>query len=228
MRRAHAFLLVSTVVLAACDSEVVQIGTGGMGTTSANSTVTNATVTSTTAASTQQATTTVGTTGPSTGSFMSGDCDAACTKVEACGAPAGQCQQNIDCNQPQGACLADCINDPNIDCMEIFQAFQNQSGPFYDCAQTCQGTMSTGTGTMTTGSGTQMQCQNCGQQMCQQAGFQCFQMAGQAECQAWISCANACMDAACLDDCTAMHPGGAPIEDCICTSCSNQCGAVCN
>lgn len=231
MRSARAFLLVSTVVFAGCDNDVVQIGTGGTGTTSANSTVSNATVTSNSATSTTQGVTT-GVTATSavstTGSGMPGDCPAACTKVEACGAPAGLCQMYVDCTQPQGACLADCVNDPTIDCMEIFNGFQNQQGPFYDCATQCQGTMTSGTGTMSTGTGVSMQCQQCGQNSCQQAGFQCFQMAGQAECQAWIQCANACTDAACLDDCTAMHPGGQPIQDCLCTSCSMECAGVCN
>lgn len=226
MRHARAFLVVSGMFFAACDGEVVQIGTGGAGTTSATN-ATNATATvsvGTTVASTATATVAAST----TGSFMSGDCDAACTKVETCGAPAGQCQMYVNCNQPQGACLADCVNDPNIDCTEIFQAFQNPpSGPFVACAAGCQNTMSSGA-SMTTGTGMMQTCQQCGQNQCQMEAFQCFQQAGQNECQAWIQCANACMDDTCLDGCTMMYPGGAVIEACVCSKCSGSCGAVCN
>lgn len=225
MRHARAFLVVSGMFFAACDGEVVQIGTGGTGTTSGNPTATNATATVTvgsTVASTAIATVAAST----TGSGLPGDCNAACGKAEMCGAPAGQCQMYVDCNQPQGACLADCVNDPSIDCTELFQGLQGQ-GPFAACAAGCQNTMSSGA-TMTTGTGMMQTCQQCGQNQCQQEAIQCFQQAGQAECQAWIQCANACMDGACLDGCTMMHPGGAVLEACVCSKCSGSCGAVCN
>ncbi|MFO0555733.1 MAG: hypothetical protein U0271_45575 [Polyangiaceae bacterium] len=161
-------------------------------------------------------------------------CADACTKAAACGLPANQCAGLIDCATPQGVCYAGCVNDPTVDCNAIFGALQGSPGPLTDCVNGCQGTGGGGVGGGGVGGGgvggggNVQACQTCAQNSCTSAAFQCFQMVGQAECQAWVSCAQACTDAACLDTCTTMHPGGAPIEQCMCSTCASDCSPVCN
>jgi hypothetical protein len=221
MRGAQAFLVVSGLLFAACDGEVVQIGTGGAGTSSSKATsATNATATGNTSAATTQAATTAATTAASTGSGMP-DCMAACDKLEPCGIPQAQCQMYLDCNQPLGQCIADCVNDPNTTCNNAM-----------DCYQQCQGMGTTGSGMTTTSTGTGMmqtcgQCVQSGMNGCQMQLQQCFQTNAQ-DCQAWTQCAQACMTPNCLDTCTMQHPSGAPVQQCACTTCGTQCDAVCN
>ncbi len=78
------------------------------------------------------------------------------------------------------------------------------------------------------GTGSPQACQQCGQQQCGTEVQQCFG-AGFQECQAWLNCSQACQDKACLDDCSAMHPAGAPVETCICQKCNpGDCSFICN
>lgn len=175
-----------------------------------------ATTTTTTTSGTT--TTTSGTTTTTTAAM----CADACPKVESCGLPANQCAQYLDCNTMQGQCLAACVNDPTVMCSDIIDAFQTQSGPFYDCTQACQG------GQGGAGGGVSQACQQCGQNNCQNQFVQCAQQAGFQECQAWLSCVQGCGDSACADACTAAHPAAAPIAQCVCSTCSNDCGTVCS
>jgi len=151
-----------------------------------------------------------------------------------------QCLMYADCSTMQGQCFAQCVNDPNATCQQIAQAVQGQSGPVYDCAQSCQGmttTTSTGT-TMSTGTGMMQTCGTCVQNSCQQELGACFQTNPQ-ECNAWVQCAQMCMDQACTDACTAAHPVNAnmmgmmvsrtqAVQDCSCMKCPMQCAATCN
>jgi hypothetical protein len=141
----------------------------------------------------------------------------------------------VDCSQPLGQCAAICVNDPQYACQDFIDALTMMSGPFFDCVAACQGmssSASTGSGMMTSavssGSGMMGNCQQCGQQQCQNAFFQCVQSAGLMACQGWAQCAGMCNDAACVDACTAMYPGASGLETCACTSCANQCANVCN
>jgi hypothetical protein len=131
------------------------------------------------------------------------------------------------------------VNDPSIDCADLIAAYQTQSGPAYDCFVGCQSSGTGGAGGAGGSAGvggaggdgggsSNADCSNCGQTDCQAAGLQCFQQFGMAECQNWISCAGACGDAACVDACTVSYPGGALIEQCLCTSCSTECMDFCN
>ncbi|MBK8254228.1 MAG: hypothetical protein IPK82_16365 [Polyangiaceae bacterium] len=215
-----------------CGNTVTTNNTGGGGgsggaMTSSSSTggsTTSSTVTTTTTSSstsTSSSTTTSGTGGGTV-------CDQACGKAEMCGLPGGQCGQFVDCGTMQGVCFANCVNDPSVDCGAIFAALQGNPGPLTTCIQGCQGGGTGGAGTGGAGGGPGSQCQQCGQNQCAQAAFQCFQTSGQAECQGWLSCVDNCLDAACVDGCTMMFPGGAVIEDCACTNCAMECGAICN
>ena len=193
-------------------------GMGGAGATGATGGTGGSTTTTTT-------TTTTGTGGGAA-------CETACGLAEMCGLPAGQCQMYLDCNTAQGTCLANCVNQPGVDCAALFAAVQGQPGPLTDCFQGCQGAGTGGAGaggagTGGAGGGPSADCQQCGQNSCQNAIFQCVQQAGAQECQDWANCVGACSDAACADDCTAMYPGGAVIQQCACSSCAMQCGAIC-
>ncbi|MFO0617867.1 MAG: hypothetical protein U0414_35075 [Polyangiaceae bacterium] len=222
--------MVSGLLFAACDTEVVQIGTGGAGTSSSKATsATNATATGNTSATTSQAGTTAAVSSVgSTGTGMP-DCAAACDKLSTqCMIPLAQCQMYLDCSQPQGQCAAQCVTDPSIGCMDVYQAFMNPpSGAFYECYQACQG--SSTTGSMSTGTGTTQTCGQCVQSGmgCQSELQQCFQANAQ-ECAAWGQCAMACSTPGCLDMCTTQHPVGAPVAQCACTTCANACSATCN
>lgn len=215
-----------------CGNSVVTNDTGGSGgaggsggsSTSNTSSTSSSTVTTTTTSSSTSTSSSTTTTGTGGGSA----CDQACGKAEMCGLPGGQCGQFVDCGTAQGQCFAACINDPSVDCAAIFAALQGNPGPLTTCIQDCQGGGTGGAGTGGAGGGPGAQCQQCGQNQCAQAAFQCFQTSGQAECQGWVNCVGGCSDAACVDGCTMMFPGGAVIEDCACTTCAMECGAICN
>jgi hypothetical protein len=76
--------------------------------------------------------------------------------------------------------------------------------------------------------GDPMQCQDCGQQQCQNEIGQCFQAGFQA-CQSWLDCTQPCQDKACIDACSMMHPAGATLGACICAECSpGGCAYTCD
>ncbi len=203
-------------------------GSGGSGATGGGGSG-GATVTTTTTPSTTSSSSTSSTTSSSTTTFVD-TCEEACAKAGGCGLPADTCAQYLSCGTAQGECAAACLNDPNIDCADIFEALQSQSGPLIDCVFGCQGGQggAGGGGQGGAGGGSPAACQDCGQNACQNAFIQCAQSAGFQACQDWLACAQGCSDAACLDACTAMTPGAQVVEDCLCTSCANDCGAVCN
>jgi hypothetical protein len=169
--------------------------------------------------------------GGSAGSGGGTVCDQACDFAETCGLPGGLCGMYLDCGTMQGTCFAKCVTAPGVDCAAIFAALQGQPGPITACVQGCQngsgGSGGSGTGGMG-GSGPAPECQQCGQDNCTGAVQQCAQQAGFQECQAWVNCVGNCSDSACVDDCTAMHPGGAVIEQCACTSCAMECSGICS
>lgn len=178
--------------------------------------------------------------GNGTGGATGTACDQACGFAATCGVPVDQCLMNLDCATAQGACVAACVNQPGVDCAALFNALQGNPGPLTDCVLACQGGTGGGgvggggvgggnVGGMGQGGGGNPQaCQACGQQSCTAAIIQCVQSVGQTECQAWGTCIQGCSDAACVDMCTSMHPGGAPIENCLCTTCIADCGFGCN
>ncbi|NUP09756.1 MAG: hypothetical protein HOW73_27235 [Polyangiaceae bacterium] len=174
----------------------------------------------------------------STGGSGGGDaCTQACTFVATCGVPGDQCMQYLDCSNPQGACAADCVNAPGVDCNALFAALQGQPGPLTDCIGACQGGMggggmggsgTGGGGTGGGGMGDAQACQQCAQNQCGAELQQCFQAGAQA-CQSWVQCAQACQDQACIETCSTMYPAGEPVGDCLCGSCVNDgCGYTCD
>lgn len=166
----------------------------------------------------------------STGSTTFADaCEEACSKAGDCGLPADTCLQYLSCGSAQGDCAAGCINDPDIDCNDIINAVTTQQGPLIECVFGCQGGQggAGGGGNGGAGGGSSQACQDCGQNQCQNAFFQCAQ-GGFQPCQDWLGCAQGCSDAACLDACTAMYPSAQVIQDCLCTSCADDCSAVCD
>lgn len=194
-------------------------GGGGAG----GATVTTTSSTTTTTSSTTSTTTTT----------VSGDaCAQACAELGDCGLPGDMCSGFLDCNNPQGQCAAECVTDPAIGCAEIFEAVSSQTGPLIDCVLQCQGSGQGGAGGMGQGGmgqggGSVAECQQCGQDSCTNAFFQCAQSGGFQACQSWLGCAQGCTDKPCLDACTMMYPAAQPIANCLCTSCAGDCSQVC-
>lgn len=162
-------------------------------------------------------------------------CVDACGKAAGCGVPQDQCMTFLDCSTEAGTCQAACVNDPSVDCTAIITALQTQQGALYECFVGCGSTGTGGAGGGggggtggAGGGGSAAQCQQCAQTSCQSQYFQCVQQVGATECQAWLTCISTCADAACVDDCTTAHPGGAGMETCACTSCSTDCADLCN
>ncbi len=222
--------LISAVVIVACSSDVTTdeptgtgttSGAGGSGTTgSGGAPVTSSSSTTSNSSSTSTTSSTTSSTGGGT------KCDDACGHAADCGldvcAFAG-----IDCATAgnQYDCFSDCVIVAPCDEINAL-ANQNFNTPLGACLQGCQGGGG-GAGGGGVGGGPAGTCQQCGQNNCQNAAFQCFQQSGQQECQNWITCVGGCADSACFDNCTAMYPGGQVIADCACTSCAADCGALC-
>lgn len=167
-------------------------------------------------------------------------CMNACAHVQQCFGidVCAMLGMQLDCSNPQYACMADCLNSKT--CSQIsFQTFQQ-------CQTQCQGTMGDGGtttndgGTTTTDGGTAsaQACQQCTQQGCFQALGGCFQTPTCASqnpgTMTWLSCALNCNQQnptpSCYKACDAQFPNAAsgyqPVYACECQKCTNECGTI--
>lgn len=218
--------LAASVSFLACGSDVVdQTPTGAGGSTSASTSVSGTGGESSSSSATASTTTTTTTTAATTSTSSGGNtCDQACAKLDTeCGfgdvcALAGDF---LDCANPQSECPSQCILD--ADCTQLATIFdpQNIDPEFGACVGACSGMGAGGGG----GGGNCTVCllQNCSGdvQACQ----------GDAECQAWLGCAQGCNnDGACISACAASYPNAAPlylpIYDCACQSCPSDCVSI--
>jgi hypothetical protein len=216
-----------SVSFLACGSDVVdQNPTGAGGSTSASTTA-SGTGGDNTSATATSATTTTTTTAATTSTSSGGNtCDQACAKLDTeCGfgdvcALAGD---YLDCTNAQSECPSQCILD--ADCTQLATIFnpQNIDPALGACIGACGGMGAGGAGGGGGGNCSLCLLQNCGGdvQTCQ----------GDAECQAWLGCAQGCNnDGACINACSASYPNAAPlflpIYDCACQSCPSDCSAI--
>lgn len=208
----------------ACGSDVVADNPGGAGGAS-SATSTSANAGGGTSASATAATTTTTTTAATTSTSSGGNtCDQACDKLDSeCGFGdvCALIGDYLDCANPTSDCPSQCILD--ADCGQLATIFdpQNIDPALGACLGACGGQ---GTG----GGGQGGNCSLCLIQSCSGEVQACN---GDAECQAWLGCAQGCNnDGACINACSVSFPNAAPfytpIYDCACQGCTNECATI--
>ncbi len=187
-------------------------GTGGIMTTTGTVSSTNATGT-----------------GPGPASSSSGTvgdvCMQACAHAEMCfGFDVCSMLGNLlDCSNPQNECIGQCVLDTPCAQLGI------------DTLQTCQSQCQGDAGVMDGGS--PMACGQCAQGSCGQAIQGCFQVPGcgsqNPNDPSWLNCIFGCGQnptPQCYTDCDTQFanaaPGYEPVYQCLCTSCTAECGFI--
>jgi len=171
-------------------------GAGGMATTSSTKTGSTSTSSSTTSANDCS-----GVTG--------GSCEKACCMIEIeCGfGPICNMIPFLDCKDPGSACYGDCVLAS--DCVAIASlAGSMPDATLMGCVQKCQGG--------------EPDCQTCVLTSC---GSQLQGCQGDMPCQAFLQCAQACSDEACLLACATNNPSQATTDLLTCTQAN--CMAAC-
>jgi hypothetical protein len=147
------------------------------------------------ATSSSTTTSTTGGSGGEGGMVFDDVCDEACFKVEETCGFTGACGFLPPGCDGQSQCVAGCINDPMVDCLEIASIVNG--GPLCtDCIAPCLG---------------QSPCMQCAVCACGQQFFAC---GNDMDCGAFLTCAQMCADGdgACLLACQQANPGMATDE----------------
>jgi hypothetical protein len=136
-----------------------------------------------------------GTGGTGVGGFAN-HCREACYKIEVeCGFTGACSALPGGCGSPEGECVADCVLPE--DCFTIASLATNNPDPeLCGCVQGCLG---------------MNPCFQCAACAC---GPQLQACGNDMECQAYLQCAQACADAACVQQCEADH-GGMTTDDLV-------------